>query len=124
MKEIIEQHFKVAFPTHSIEVEEYMSEIRIDIDTAFLWGSLDKKEYEKQESFLEHLITSKPNYDMSSFYDISGYEFWMEVQKEPNFFNIIIKIKETFNISEVPSLIEEVKLWFDMGEKNLKHYEF
>ena len=82
---------------------------------------MNKKEYEKQEKFLSELYIENESYTMYASYDVSGFDYWMIKQEEPNYININIEIKEIINSKE---LLKTLEKWFELINEHIKEMPF
>ena len=85
------------------------------------WGALNKKEYEEQEKFLSELYIEDESYTMYASYDVSGFDYWMIKQEEPNYININIEIKEIINSKGILKTLEK---WFILIDENITEMNF
>ena len=85
------------------------------------WGALNKKEYEEQEKFLSELYIEDESYTMHASYDVSGFDYWMIKQEEPNYININIEIKEIINSKDILKTLEK---WFILIDENITEMNF
>lgn len=58
----------------------------------FYWGAKDEDEYQGVEEEIEDLNSSGNGWAIIASYDLSGYEYWMERQREQNYINMSIEI--------------------------------
>lgn len=88
------------------------------------WGSLNKKGYEEQEKFLSELYIEDEYYTMYASYDVSGFDYWMIKQEEPNYINIFIEIKETIDNKDYDNLLKTLEKWFILISENISEMTF
>lgn len=85
----------------------------VDLHTTIDWGlGLTEEQYEQVERLLETTI-EKPHYTITFGYDVSGFDYWVNIMGEDNYIHITIELKDTFDFNKVPTfemdyIIEEV----------------
>ena len=114
---ILEKHLDVIIDkdenTYDVEIYSYLN-----------WGSIIKEEYEKQENILDSLFVETKKYAMYASYDVSGFEYWMLKQEEPNYLNIVLSISEDINDDEFNQLLEHLKECLNIIDNNITETEF
>lgn len=88
------------------------------------WGSLNKEGYEEQEKFLSELYIEDESYTMYASYDVSGFDYWMIKQEEPNYTDIVLKIKETIDNKDYDNLLKTLEKWFILIDENIFEMTF
>ena len=58
---------------------------------------------------------------MYTSYDVSGFDYWMIKQEEPNYININIEIKEIINSKDILKTLEK---WFELINEHIKEMPF
>lgn len=58
---------------------------------------------------------------MYASYDVSGFDYWMIKQEEPNYINISIEIKEIINSKGILKTLEK---WFILIDENITEMNF
>lgn len=74
------------------------TDFRLHSENHILWFEKDQKEYEKIEKLIDKYEVSKEHYHIYAWCDISGYDYWINQQKEENY----IQLSVMFNKSNIP----------------------
>ena len=61
---------------------------------------------------------------MYASYDVSGFDYWMIKQEEPNYINIVLEIKETIDNKDYDNLLKTLEKWFILISENISEMTF
>ena len=61
---------------------------------------------------------------MYASYDVSGFDYQMIKQEEPNYINIVLEIKETIDNKDYDNLLKTLEKWFILISENTSEMTF
>ncbi|MGL4582327.1 MAG: hypothetical protein ACRCVU_05035 [Flavobacterium sp.] len=94
---------------HGIETD--LENKIVDLHTTIDWGlGLTEEQYEQVERLLETTI-EKPHYTISFSYDVSGFDYWVNIMGEDNYIHITIELKDTFDFNKYETLEMDQEIW-------------
>ena len=94
------------------------SDLRLQADNeSFGWSEMDEKEYDKVEKALDKFEVKGKGYTVYCSYDVSGYDYWMIKQEEPNYVNISVSFDTAdFPVKELRDLGKAVQKAINFGQ--------
>lgn len=94
---------------HGIETD--LENKIVDLHTTIDWGlGLTEEQYEQVERLLETTI-EKPHYTITFGYDVSGFDYWVNIMGEDNYIHITIELKDTFDFNKYETLEMDREIW-------------
>lgn len=97
--EFVRQSFIYDDYVWSIDIDKTNNQL--EIRTNIGWGlGLTKEQYKEIETILQTSF-EKETYIISFSYDVSGYDYWVKIMEENNYFHITIILKTDFKFDEV-----------------------
>jgi hypothetical protein len=85
------------------------TDLRLHLDYTFSWGFDKEKDYEEQEKKINSFEIKKPEYTVYMWCDISGFDYWINNMKEPNYIQISISFNsQNFNENNLNELWEDI----------------
>ena len=94
-----------------LEFDGDNSDFRLHHQDLIHWYSLNEKEYGEIEGKINEFSIKRDNYQVYAWCDVSGFDYWMVNQEEPNYIQITVQ----FNKYEVDDIDLE-KLQEDIDE--------
>ena len=64
------------------------------------------------------------SYTVYASYDVSGFDYRMIKQEEPNYINIVLEIKETIDNKDYDNLLKTLEKWFILISENISEMTF
>lgn len=99
-----------AFDDYIISHDILPKDSTVSFITNFDWGlDLTEEQYKRVEDLLSKSIDTK-YYTISFSYDVSSYDYWVNIMKENNYFHFSIELKKSFDFNKHPSLEFDHKL--------------
>jgi hypothetical protein len=96
----------------SVNVEDQI----IDVYGTSNWGADNMEDYEKQEALIDEYKLQGECFSIYTWYDISGYDYWMKEQEEANYLSIGVNVWKSElteeDIKSIAEAIEETDLYF------------
>lgn len=93
---------------------------KFDLYPDIRWTADSKEEYEKIETEISEAEIQGNGWEMYCWHDVSGFEYWMQKQQEPNY----VQISLLFNKVKIPKPeIEKINDAFCKFYNQFKQYE-
>lgn len=67
---------------------------KIDVYTSVYWTANNEKEYNTKESIINDFRHENELFEMVAWCDVSGYDYWVVKQEEPNYVSIDVYLKK------------------------------
>lgn len=88
------------------------------------WGADSEKDYKRQERLIERQHYKGKIFEAWAWCDISGYDYWMHKQREPNYVSIDVIInKSLLTEKEVNRIMNKLDT-FDNNLNELESYTY
>lgn len=82
---------------------------RIDIERADYWTRETENEYNKVTRRLDKVVSKGKGYTIQVWYDISGFDYWVNNMKEENYAQITVYFDTAiFETSRIKALINKI----------------
>lgn len=77
---------------------ELVDDKTLDAKESFRWGTVNEAEYKKVTDYIDKIDYTGNGWKIYAWYDISGYDYWMENMKESNYIQITLR----FDSKQIP----------------------
>lgn len=78
--------------------------VLFDSDEMFRWTAKSKREYERIEKRINKIGKETTAFAVYAWYDVSGFDYWVRRQREPNYIQVTVSIKKTLNAKQLQDL--------------------
>lgn len=68
--------------------------LHLDADSMYHWTAESKKEYRAIEKRIDKIGKKYKAFEVYAWCDISGYDYWVKRQEEPNYIQISVKLNK------------------------------
>ena len=84
-------------------------EKHLDVEQSDWWTAITEKQYNKITNQLDKVVAKGKGYKIYVWYDVSGFEYWVNNMQEPNYAQITISFdNDVINPKQIPTLIKKL----------------
>lgn len=105
MKKIPFNRLPIFITSGKLDFDGDKKDLRLHSSDNFSWGAKTKREYLAACKAIDKIEYKGDGWKLYAWYDVSGYEYWMKNQQEPNYIQLSISFdSDTIKEAEISKI--------------------
>jgi hypothetical protein len=108
-----------------LEYDGDAEDTRLHGNEVLNWGAETEEDYEKATKEIDAISYNGNGWQVYAWYDVSGYDYWMIQQQEPNYINITVSFdSDEINRDEIPNIQKAVDSAYEDAYSISERYDY